>query len=167
MSGGAPAEAAALVSVARLIERGTFAVASFTDSGGPLPGTGGKGRIVGPQPKSVEERSSLAALYCALMCDQSLQAIGSRARIIVDGPFAENAVFLAALAALRQPQPVLASDLRDGTTAGAAVLALMAPEGKVPHVAMNLRPQPPANLPALDRYRREWLAHSSASASDI
>ena len=104
-----------------------------------MPGTGGKGRIVGPPVETAEERSSIAALYCALMCDQSLDAIGSKARIIIDGPFAENPVFLAILAALRPAQPVFASDLRDGTTAGAAVLALMEGTGRLPQIALTLR----------------------------
>jgi sugar (pentulose or hexulose) kinase len=66
------------------------------------------------------EKSSLAALYCALMVSESLDAIGSKHDIIVDGPFSKNAVFIQILARLRSGQRVLASDLRDGTTAGAA-----------------------------------------------
>lgn len=161
---GAPAEAAQLETVKRLMARGTIPLASFTDSGGPMPGTGGKGRIIGPQVESAAERSSIGALYCALMCDQSLDAIGSRARIIIDGPFAENPVFLAILAALRPGQPVLASDLRDGTTAGAAVLALMEGSGKLPQIGLNLRPVTPAKIEGLERYRADWLARSRAQA---
>jgi len=59
----ATAGAASLAAVIRLIARATFALPSFTDSGGPMPGTGGSGRIIGPPPQSAEERSSLAALY--------------------------------------------------------------------------------------------------------
>ena len=164
IAAGAPAEAARLDTVKRLMARGTIPLASFTDSGGPMPGTGLKGRIIGPQVETAEERSSIAALYCALMCDQSLDAIGSRARIIIDGPFAENPVFLAILAGLRPGQQVLASDLRDGTTAGAAVLALMEGNGKLPQIALTLRPVEPAKLENLDRYRETWLAHSRSEA---
>lgn len=160
IAAGAPAEAARLETVARLMARGTMPLASFTDSGGPMPGTGGKGRIIGPAVQNPEERSSIAALYCALMCDQSLDAIGSTAKIIIDGPFAENPVFLAILAALRPQQQVLASDLRDGTTVGAAVLALMEGNGKLPQIGLTLRPVTPAKIDGLDRYRQEWLAHS-------
>jgi sugar (pentulose or hexulose) kinase len=150
--------------VEHLIERRTMALASFTDSGGPLPGTGGKGSIVGPAAETPEERSSLAALYCALMCDQSLNAIGSKARIIIDGPFAENPVFLAILAALRPAQQVFASDLRDGTAAGAAVLALMEETGKLPQVALTVRPVSRAALGGLDEHRAVWLSRSTAQA---
>ena len=58
-----------------------------------MPGTGGRGRIVGPQPSTAGERAALGALYCALMTDQSLDAVGSRSDIIIDGPFGENALF--------------------------------------------------------------------------
>jgi sugar (pentulose or hexulose) kinase len=165
VSGSAPAEAASLAAVERLIARGTMPLASFTDSGGPLPGTGGKGRIVGTPAATTQERSSLAALYCALMCDQSLNAIGSKSRLIIDGPFAENPVFLGVLAALRPSQPLFASDLRDGTAAGAAVLALMeGTGGHLPHIALSLRPVVPAMLARLDQYRQRWLDSSSAQA---
>ena len=164
IAAGAQAEAARLDTVKRLMARGTIPLASFTDSGGPMPGTGGKGRIIGPPVDTAEERSSIAALYCALMCDQSLDAIGSRARIIIDGPFAENPVFLAILAALRPDQQVLASDLRDGTTAGAAVLALMEGNGKLPQIGLTLRAITPAQIEGLERYREEWLARSRAKA---
>ncbi|MBL8893189.1 MAG: carbohydrate kinase, partial [Rhizobiales bacterium] len=164
IAAGAPAEVARLETVERLMARGTVPLASFTDSGGPLPGTGGKGRIIGAEVQTAEERSSIAALYCALMCDQSLDAIGSKARIIIDGPFAENPVFLAILAALRPQQQVLASDLRDGTTAGAAVLALMEGNGKLPQIGLNLREVAPARIDGLERYRKDWLALSLAQA---
>ena len=77
---GAPAEAATLPAALRLIAQGTYALPSFTDSGGPMPGTGNRGRVVGPIPASPEEWSSLAAIYCALMSDQSLTAISSTRR---------------------------------------------------------------------------------------
>jgi sugar (pentulose or hexulose) kinase len=159
---GAPAEAAGLGDIRRLVSRRTFALPSFTDSGGPMPGTGGKGRIVGPAPASNGESSALAALYCALMCDQSLAAIGSKGRIIVDGPFAENRIFLTMLAALRPRQKVEASALRDGTAAGAAVLAFMQADGTLPRVALELASIAPADIPGLRQYASEWLALADA-----
>jgi sugar (pentulose or hexulose) kinase len=158
---GAPAAAASLETAARLIARRTFALPSFTDSGGPMPMTGGKGRITGPLPQTPEERSSLAALYCALMCSQSLDAIGSKHRVIVDGPFASNAVFLALLATLRKGQDVYGSALSDGTAAGAAVLALMDEDGTLPKIALDLTAIAPASLPNLPAYTAEWLRLAS------
>jgi sugar (pentulose or hexulose) kinase len=144
----------------RLVKRRTFALPSFTDSGGPIAGTGGKGRIAGPPPEDAGERSSLAALYCALMCDQSLDAIRSQGRIIIDGPFANNPVFLSILAQLRKGQEVYASALSDGTAAGAAVLALMDKVGSLPSIALDLSLVAPAEIELLETYAGDWLARS-------
>jgi len=138
-----------------LIAAGTLALPSFSDAGGPVPDTGKKGRVIGPAPADEAERASLASLYCALMVAESLTAIGSKHDIVVDGPFSRNAVFLAILAALRQGQRVLASDLRDGTTAGAACLALM-PDGRLPKLPLSLSPATAAQLDGLAAYQRRW-----------
>ncbi len=152
-----------LGTVARLMAQGTLPLPSFTDSGGPMPGTGGKGHIVGPAPHSAEEKASAAALYCALMCDQQLEAVSSRHQIIVDGPFAQNPVFLALLAALRSQQKLRASNLRDGTLAGASLLARMNDKAELPHVAIPLTDVAPANLDQLHSYAAQWLAQSGAA----
>ena len=73
----------------------------------------------------------------------------------MDGPFSKNLIFLQVLAQLRQGQKVLASDLRDGTTAGAACLALM-PAGKLPHVPLSLTTIRPQNLSNLSAYQAHW-----------
>lgn len=161
---GAPAEAASVAAVARLIARGTFALPSFTDSGGPMPGTGNKGRVTRPKPESEEERSSLAALYCALMSDQSLAAINSAGALIVDGPFAKNETYLAVLAALRPNQPLHASQLRDGTTAGAAILALMVESGTIPSRGLALDRIEVSNIAGLEDYAKQWLHRSVMAA---
>lgn len=152
---GAPGDAATIEDATRLVAASIFALPSFTDSGGPVPGSGGRGRIEGGSPATAAERASLASLYCALMVSEQLDAVGSRHDIIVDGPFAKNAVFLALLAALREGQKIMASALRDGTTAGAACLALM-PGGKLPHVELKLLPVPAAAIGGLAAYRRTW-----------
>jgi sugar (pentulose or hexulose) kinase len=89
------------------------------------------------------------------MVSESLDVLGSRHDIIVDGPFSRNLVFLQVLAQLRVGQMVLASDLRDGTTAGAACLALM-PDGKLPHVPLSLTTIQSQNLNNLAAYRAAW-----------
>ncbi len=159
---GAPAGAASLATVERLVAQESMALPSFTDSGGPMPGTGGKGHVSGPKPANVEEKASLAALYCALMCDQQLAAVSSQNPIIVDGPFAQNEVFLALLAALRSGQKVLASNLRDGTMAGAALLAQIGDDAQLPHGAIDLKAVAPASIAGLADYARRWLAASGA-----
>ncbi len=69
-------------------------------------------------------------------------------------------MFLGVLATLRPTQPVLASDLRDGTAAGAAVLALMEGSGRLPHIALSLRPVSPVALAGLGQFRKDWLSAS-------
>src|SRR5262249_29853191 len=115
-----------------------------------------KGHVKGPAPSNEEERSTLAALYCALMVDRSLAAVKSKGDIIVDGPFAKNPVFLAILAALRVPQTILASQLRDGTTAGAMVLALMAESGKLPNLGLALDEVKPLAHATISDYAAKW-----------
>jgi hypothetical protein len=49
----------------------------------------------------------------------------------------------------------LESDLRDGTTAGAACLALM-PDGILPHVSLSLTTIASQNLRNLGPYQTAW-----------
>lgn len=152
---GAPAEAADLDCVADLVARGTYAVPSFTTSGGPVPGSLGKGYVAGPQASTAREKASLAALYCALMVSEQLDAIRSKDDIIVDGPFSQNKALLAVLAALRPAQTVKASALRDGTTAGAAAIALIE-DGRLPAIALALTDVAPAEITGLADYQTAW-----------
>jgi sugar (pentulose or hexulose) kinase len=161
LSQGAATELANLAVIEKLIKQGTMALPSFTDSGGPVPNTGNKGKIKGPQPHNPEEQASLAALYCALMVSAQLDAVASNNQIIVDGPFAKHPVFLAVLAQLRPNQKVLASDLRDGTAAGAACLALMAKD-KLPQLDLNLSTIMSAKLIGLEKYHQQWFQFASA-----
>ena len=153
---GAPAEAADIAAVEGLIARGTLALPSFTDSGGPLPGTGGNGRIEGPAPEEAATRAGLAALYCALMTAESLEALRSASPVIVDGPFADNALYLGLLAALRPGQPVRASRSGEGTASGAALLGLAAEDGSLPRVPVELEEVAPLVPAGLEAYRETW-----------
>ncbi len=138
-----------------MVAADVMALPSFSDTGGPMPGTGLKGRITGPFTGSAESRVTIASLYCALMVAESLDAIASAHEVIVDGPFSQNEVFLALLAALRPGQTVLASQERDGTAAGAACLALM-PDGKLPHIEIAMRTAIAAEIPGLADYQKRW-----------
>lgn len=141
--------------VQSLIDRHIFALASFTDSGGPIPQSGCRGRILGDL-TSKAQRVSLATLYCALMVSESLDAIGSNSTIIVDGPFSSNHLFLSLLAGLRSTQKVLSSSLRDGTTDGARLIALMGPDGKIPQTHLDLDICTPAQITGLKDYQARW-----------
>jgi sugar (pentulose or hexulose) kinase len=142
--------------VARLIARGTMALPSFTDSGGPFPGTGGQGRVVGPAPGSADQRAALASLYVALMASVGLDLLASTGRVIVDGSFADNKLFAGLLAALRPGQPVAVSSEREGTALGAALLWGWA-ERTAP-VQLALQDVAPLAVPGLDTYAADWRA---------
>lgn len=161
LAGDAPPPA--IGHVADLVARNAMALPNFTRSGGPLPGPEGKitGRV------AREERASLAALYCALMTGLSIEAMSGTApgRVIVDGPFSQNRVYLALLAALLPGSAVLASKLREGTATGAALLALAAQRtGEIPSRPISLQDVEPAAIEGLSAYRAAWRAAAEARA---
>ena len=141
-----------------LLARSVFALPSFSDTGGPFAGSADRGRIEGPLSGSLAERASLATLYTALMTSEGLDALGSRAPIVVDGPFASNDLYCSLLAALRPNQPVSSSLLQEGTAAGAALLALMGPTGVLPQCPVELKRHAPASFSRLRDYQSQWQA---------
>jgi glycerol kinase len=163
VSDGAPATAATLECVARLVARGTSAIPSFTLTSGPVPNSGGRGHVEGPGVSGDEEKASLAALYCAQMVSEQLDAITSKDDIIVDGPFSQNAVLLAVLAQLRPSQRVRASALRDGTTAGAAAIAMI-DDGRLPTIGLRLTDIAQGLIPDLESYHLAWRKRAYETA---
>lgn len=134
--------------VPRLMEAGSFLLPSHAP-GGPFPGA--QGRWVNP-PQAAEDRRAVLALYLALMADTVLDLIGSRERLLVEGRFAEAAVFVRALAALRPDQRVHVSGGGDDICYGALRLAL--PDLPPPAPLTDVRP-----LPApVQAYRDAWRA---------
>jgi hypothetical protein len=99
-------------------------------------------------------RAVLATLYCALMADLILDRLGVAGAILVDGPFAANPLFPAALQSLRPADPVTASGTRVGITAAVLWLAGSAPPPEVS--APPLTPLPQAEV--LRGYRDRWRA---------
>ncbi|MEM9009728.1 MAG: hypothetical protein AAGE18_00760 [Pseudomonadota bacterium] len=158
LAAGAPAEVGSVEAVRALVSAGTMALPSFTDSGGPVPETGGRGRIIGPPPEGPPAHASLAALYTALMSSVSLRGLGPSAPVIVDGPFAANGLYLGLLARALPEVEILASAETNGTRAGAALLALMPPNGALPERPIDLTPVAPADIPGFDAYAAQWWA---------
>lgn len=159
VAGSAADHVPSLDEVSGLIADGVFALPSFSGSAGPMPGTESRGKIIG----RTSALASLASLYCALMVSEQLDHVKSRHDVIVDGPFAQNGVLMAVLAALRPGQRLLASALRDGTTAGGACLAMMR-DGKLPRIDITVAHATPANLPGLAAYQKRWKELSHANA---
>jgi len=132
----------------RLIAQATMALPSFAESGGAFSGRAGA--VVGPVPCNAAERYALATLYCVLMSDYCLSALGSTGTIMVEGSFAANPYFAPLLSALRG-QSVQCSDDASGTTCGAWLLryrdACPVRDGRE---AIALQ------LPGLVGYRTHW-----------
>ena len=149
-----------LPDLARVVRRGVMAIPAFTVSGGPLPGTGGRGHVIGT-PATDAERAALASLYCAQMSLEALTRLwGSdpASRVIVDGPFSQNAVYLASLAALLPAARIDASAIREGTAAGAASLALCAADGTPPDLPVDMHRINVPDIPGLSDYHARWQA---------
>jgi L-fuculokinase len=151
---GLGAAGAEMTDVEALVRAGTMALPSFAASGGPLPGTGGKGRIVGPAPDSPRARAALASTYLTLMASVCLDLLGSRGQVIIDGAFADHPLFAGLLAALRPGQPVAVSSERQGAAVGAALLWRW-PERSAP-APLDLTRMIAPRLPGLAAYERRW-----------
>lgn len=153
---GARPEQASMAATSALIDEKVMALPSFTDSGGPLPKTGGKGRICGALPDTPEARASLASLYCAQMTAIALQAMNTRTSIIVDGPFSTNEVYLNVLSHLLKDCPVCSATDKNGTSKGAAMLALNH-DGSLPALDNSLRQVGQVPLSGIDSYHKLWM----------
>ncbi len=92
---------------------------AFDASGGPFRASAGRieGEVGG-------KRHGLAALYGAWMIDLCLEELGAgMGEVVVEGPAAQDAALLAALATLRASQRVTRSTDPSGSLLGAASLA--------------------------------------------
>ena len=144
----------------RIIEQESLALPSFADAGGPFGGR--RGVFAGPPAQTATEKTALAALYCALVCDYSLDKLGAdRGDLIIEGSFARNAAFCSVLARLRE-QPVLISDDETGTVTGAALLA-----GDWPprDYQATHRPAGAMALPGIEAYKTTWRRAVQARGS--
>ncbi len=157
----AAAAGAGMADVEALIAAGTMALPSFTPSGGPFPGTGGKGRTVGPLPEAPQARAALASLYLALMTGVCLDLLRSRGQVIIDGALAGDRLFAGVLAALLPGQRVAVSSEPRGVATGAALLwgwsARSAP------APLDLFPVPAPKLAGLAGYERRWRRAAAAA----
>lgn len=132
----------------RLVAQGRSALPCFAATGGPFAGRAG--RIDGPAPADARERYALATLYCVLMTDYCLDALGAAGPLAVEGSFTANPWFGPLLAALRPAQAVSYSDDASGTTCGGWMLRYRdAPPGGSTAVA----PRAPSGFAA---YRARW-----------
>jgi sugar (pentulose or hexulose) kinase len=114
---------------------------------GPFPKAAGKPPGAGRRDRDAR---AMAYLYVALVCDVSLDLIGSRDTLLIDGRFSQAPVFAQALATLRPQSIVLVSRDDQGVARGALRLVHgpAVPAAALEHVSP---------LPTdLNRYRARW-----------
>jgi L-fuculokinase len=146
------ADACTDADVAAIVEQRIFALPSFADTGGPFPGQ--RGRIVGAAPKGAAACYALASLYCALVTDHCLTALGATGDIVIEGSFTANLHYAAVLAALRPQQRAWLSDNAAGSVRGGFVLA----NGEAA-TATACNAVAPFRSADIGVYRDEWAAH--------
>lgn len=102
--------------------------------------------------------AAAVALYAALMTDASLDLIGARDRLLVEGRFAASELYVRALATLRPATQVLTAGSETDAAFGALRLACpdLAPPGALTRVVPFDR--------TLDAYRDEWHEDLAAFA---
>ena len=142
---------------AEVIVQDIMALPSFVEGTGPFRARGCWLRgntTVDPTTLPVDQRAAAACLYTALVTETCLSLAGADGPVIVEGPFARNDLFLAALAG-RIVRPVFADRDVTGTTRGAAMLAIM-PATRV--ATANAVEVPVEPLPlSLDGYAERWI----------
>lgn len=150
-----PAARCTAADIAAIVERGVFALPAFADAGGPFIGR--RGRLLGGMAGSGGERYALASLYCALLTDYCLSALGAEGDIVIEGSFTPNPHYAALLAALRPQQQVWLSSDAAGTVGGAYLLGNWS----------NAAPATPCTAVApysecdLRAYRERWSQYCS------
>jgi sugar (pentulose or hexulose) kinase len=131
-----------------ILQRGVLALPAFAPRTGPFPNAASavRGAI-----ETAAERVALASLYLALVTDAMLDAMSAEGPVLLEGRFAANAIFAAALAALRK-DAVYPMPEADGVALGA-----------LSSIHAGLASPPPLDAAApLDgdvaRYRGRWRA---------
>ncbi|MDL2407785.1 FGGY-family carbohydrate kinase [Rhizobium calliandrae] len=144
---GPTSSEAAEKALERVIEKHIMLLPNVVEGCGPFPGK--KMRWLGLAQASSAERLAAASLYLALMTEACLGLIGAKGPIFVEGPFALNHAYLAALSSLTGSS-VMALPGSTGTSQGAALLTGIKP------TAPSENPPIRTDLSGLRDYRRAW-----------
>lgn len=130
--------------LSRVLAQGNMLLPSLVKGTGPFPMTEGRWHL---EPDDPMERRVAVSLYQALMTMTCLDMIGSKGKIVVEGPFATNQIFLAGLSSLSD-RAVHASPSLTGTALGAAILAGMKPQISLRSVETGIA--------GLEAYAKAW-----------
>ena len=144
---------ALVAAAAAVVANGSMVLPTMAPGCGPFPSSRGQWRNMPDDP--ISQRATVS-LYAALMAEVSLDLIGARERVLVEGRFAEAEVFVRTLAALRPDIQIFTSNEYNDVSYGALRLVLprLAPPG-------TLKLIEPIDLD-LSRYRAAWLLEAEA-----
>ncbi|NBX04541.1 MAG: L-fuculose kinase [Betaproteobacteria bacterium] len=163
---GAAPHTANLDELRKLVDKRIFALPSFAQQGGPFVNRTGAlqqgGRHLSAQEHGqLDEatRATLASVYCAQLCAWLVLYLWAgahalRAHIVVEGPLAQNPLFMQVLQALVPGSDCAASaDTLEGTARGAWLLTRWGQ----PDPTHTVQAQP-GIIENLDSYHAAWLA---------
>lgn len=151
-------QSALLAAVPQIVKDGVMLLPTLAPGCGPFPAQAA--RWIG-EPADWDARRAAACLYAALVADVSLDLIGAKERILVEGRFAEADVFVRALASLRPDTAVFTANAHNDVSFGALRLIdpALTPQGTLTRVA-------PLDID-LDTYRSRWLAEVGAAEEEL
>lgn len=159
LTGGAPAPIG-VDDLEAVVAGGTLALPSFVAMDGIFPGSGGRGRIVGPVPDAAAGRTALATLYAAMMATACLDLLEAAGTAVIDGGLTGQPLLPRLVAALRPDLRILVEPAGEGTAAGAALLP--GHESRRAPIPLALKAASPLELPDLAAYRGRWQAAAAA-----
>lgn len=152
-------QAAMIAAVPLLLSQGVRITPTQAPGCGPYPrGKGGWNR----RPDDAAQRAAAVALYAALMADASLELIGARERLLVEGRFAGAELFVRALAALRPDMAVFA--VPEGLDVSFGALRTLDPLLKPPGMPKRVEPLAEDLRALRDVWRDEAAAMREAAA---
>jgi sugar (pentulose or hexulose) kinase len=134
------------------------ALPTFTPGVGPFPR--GAGRWIDMPTDTMALRAAVC-LYAALIADASLNLIGARERIVVEGRFAEAEVFVRALASLRPRDRIYVSNAQHDVSYGA--LRLLTPHLKALSSLEPVEPLAQDLAPYASLWRRDTARIEAAA----
>jgi sugar (pentulose or hexulose) kinase len=120
---GAQIDHAGTDGLTEVLHSGAMLLPSQVPNCGPFPES--KGRWI-DEPSNPTQRNAAAALFAALMADASLDLIGAKERLLIEGRFARSEIFTRAIAALRPGTQVYTASREADLSFGA--LRLVFPE---------------------------------------
>jgi sugar (pentulose or hexulose) kinase len=150
-----PDQPALLAAVPSVLVASAMLMPTLAPGTGPFPNC--QARWLN-RPGDWYQRRAAACLYAALVADASLDLIGSRDRLLIEGRFAEAMVFARALATLRPDTQVFTPNARNDVSFGA--IRLLDPTLRPPGELTKVQPLDEDLTP----YRERWYAELEVAA---